>query len=103
YPHLDVAFLDEQLRRAREASPQRSLFVVTEALFSMEGGVAPLTELVELAERYGAHVIVDEAHSTGCFGPQGSGLVDDLGLRGRVLATMHTGGKALGIVGGYVA
>src|SRR5207248_6772884 len=55
-----------------------------------------------LAERYGASVIVDEAHSTGCFGTTGSGCVDAAGLRGRVLATVHTGGKALGVAGAYL-
>ncbi len=103
YPHNDVHALKEQLRRARQSSAHRELFVVTESLFSMEGDVAPLVDIVETAQNYGANVIVDEAHSTGCFGPQGSGLVDDLGLRDRVLATMHTGGKALGIPGAYVA
>jgi 8-amino-7-oxononanoate synthase len=104
YPHNDVGFLEDRLREARQTSPSnRSLFVITEALFSMEGDVAPLVDIADVAEKHGAHLIVDEAHSTGCFGPQGSGLVDDFGLRGRVLATMHTGGKALGLVGAYVA
>jgi 8-amino-7-oxononanoate synthase len=77
------------------------MFIVTESLFSMDGDRAPLPQIVELAERYGAHVIVDEAHSTGCFGPNGSGLVDQHELRSRVLATVHTGGKALGVTGAY--
>lgn len=103
YPHADVAALEDGLRAVRQSSPaNRTLFVVTESLFSMEGDVAPLAEIADVAERYGANLIVDEAHTTGCFGPQGSGLVDDLGLRSRVLATMHTGGKALGVVGAYV-
>ena len=68
----------------------------------MDGDLAPLPELLDLAERFGAHVIVDEAHSTGCYGPRGSGCVDALGLRRRVLATVHTGGKALGVMGAYV-
>ncbi len=103
YAHSDVGQLEDLLREARQsASPRRSLFVVTESLFSMQGDVAPLVEIAELTERYGANLIVDEAHATGCLGPQGSGLVDDLGLRNRVLATMHTGGKALGVLGAYV-
>ncbi len=80
-----------------------SSFIVTESLFGMEGDRAPLPALVELAARYGAHLIVDEAHATGCFGASGSGLVDASGLRGKVLATVHTGGKALGVHGAYVA
>jgi 8-amino-7-oxononanoate synthase len=68
----------------------------------MDGDRCPLPELVALAERYGAQVIVDEAHATGCFGSEGAGLVAEAGLRGRVLATVHTGGKALGVPGAYV-
>jgi 8-amino-7-oxononanoate synthase len=68
----------------------------------MDGDLAPLEPLVRLAERYEAHLIVDEAHATGCFGATGSGCVDAAGLRGRVLATVHTGGKALGVMGAYV-
>jgi 8-amino-7-oxononanoate synthase len=90
----------QHLRRPSQAHAE--LFIVTESLFSMDGDVAPLTALVELAERHGGHLIVDEAHATGCFGPQGSGLVDELGLRSRVLATVHTGGKALGVPGAYI-
>ena len=103
YRHLDLDHLESGLRAAsRSSTPQRELFVVTESLFGMDGDVAPLRPLVQLAERYGAHVIVDEAHSTGCFGPAGSGCVDAAGLRGDVLATVHTGGKALGVCGAYV-
>jgi 8-amino-7-oxononanoate synthase len=103
YRHQDLGHLEAGLRAAsRGRTGQRELFVVTESLFGMEGGVAPLGPLAQLAERYGAHVIVDEAHSTGCFGPAGSGCVDAAGLRGRVLATVHTGGKALGACGAYV-
>jgi 7-keto-8-aminopelargonate synthetase-like enzyme len=59
--------------------------------------------MADLAERYGAHLIMDEAHSTGCFGPQGSGCVDEAGIRSRVLASVHTGGKALALPGAYIA
>ena len=58
--------------------------------------------MTALAERFAAQVIVDEAHATGCFGPRGGGLVDELGLRQKVLATVHTGGKALGVCGAYI-
>lgn len=92
----DLDRLEEGLRSV----PSCERFIVTESLFGMSGEVAPLPEIVALAERYGAHVIVDEAHATGCFG---SCLVDSLGLRSRVLATVHTGGKALGVMGAYVA
>jgi 8-amino-7-oxononanoate synthase len=99
YRHNDLDHLESGLRRAGGAAAR---FIVTESLFGMEGDVAPLAELAGLAERYGANLIVDEAHATGCFGERGGGLVDALGLRGRVLATVHTGGKALGVPGAYV-
>jgi 8-amino-7-oxononanoate synthase len=103
FRHGDLDHLEEGLRgAARSPPPGRQLFVVTESLFGMDGDRCPLEALVGLAERYGAQVIVDEAHATGCFGPEGSGLVDAAGLRGRVLATVHTGGKALGVAGAYV-
>ena len=103
FRHNDLNHLEDGLRAEAAKRPEgRELFVVTESLFSMDGDTAPLAEMVALAERYGAHVIVDEAHATGCFGPAGAGCVDAAGLRGRVLATVHTGGKALGLPGAYV-
>lgn len=104
YLHRDLNCLERGLRAANERrTPSQELFIVTESLFGMEGDTAPLRDIVALAERYQAHVIVDEAHATGCFGNAGSGLVDHLGLRSRVLATVHTGGKALAVPGAYVA
>jgi 8-amino-7-oxononanoate synthase len=103
FRHNDVAHVESCLKeaaRARRGGQQ--IIVVIESLFGMEGERAPLVELAELTERQGARLIVDEAHATGCFGPDGSGLVDELGLRPRVLATVHTGGKALGVPGAYV-
>ena len=103
FRHNDLSHLEEGLRKEAANRPAgREMFVITESLFSMDGDLSPLPEIVALAERYGAHVVVDEAHSTGCFGPTGSGVVDGLGLRSRVLATVHTGGKALGVTGAYV-
>jgi 8-amino-7-oxononanoate synthase len=103
FRHCDLNHLEEGLRAAARAHHAgRELFVITESLFGMDGDWCPLEALAALAGRYGAHVLVDEAHATGCFGPEGSGLVDAAGLRGRVLATVHTGGKALGVAGAYV-
>jgi 7-keto-8-aminopelargonate synthetase-like enzyme len=103
YQHRNLDHLETGLRAAaRERTGKRELFVVAESLFGMEGDMTPLTPLTQLAQRYGAHVIVDEAHSTGCFGPTGSGCVDAAGLRAQVLATVHTGGKALGVCGAYI-
>jgi len=103
YHHADLNHLEHGLREARQTKTlERQLFIVTEALFSMDGDLAPLLELATLARRFGAHLIVDEAHATGCFGDTGSGLVDAAGLRDGVLATVHTGGKALGVAGAYI-
>jgi 8-amino-7-oxononanoate synthase len=103
FRHNDLSHLEDGLKaESAKRPPGREMFVITESLFSMDGDRAPLPEIVSLAERYGAHVIVDEAHSTGCYGPTGSGIVDELGLRSRILASVHTGGKALGVTGAYI-
>ena len=107
FRHNDLNHLEDGLKvEAGKRPVGREMFIVTESLFSMDGDTAPLAEISELAERYGAHVIVDEAHSTGCFGPRGAGLVDQplagSRLRDRVLASIHTGGKALGLHGAYI-
>jgi 8-amino-7-oxononanoate synthase len=99
YPHQDLDAVEAVLKRRRAGRA----FVVTESVFSMDGDLTPLAALVALAERHGALVIVDEAHATGLFGARGSGRVEELGLTQRVLATMHTGGKALGSAGAWVA
>jgi 8-amino-7-oxononanoate synthase len=103
FRHNDLNHLEEGLRaEAARRDDGRAMFVITESLFSMDGDLAPLQEVVALTERHGARVIVDEAHSTGCYGASGSGCVDAASLRERVLATIHTGGKALGVLGAYV-
>ena len=103
FRHRDLNQLEDGLRHWARTSPSgRESFVVTEALFGMEGDLTPLSQMIELTHRFGSHLIVDEAHSTGCFGPRGAGCVDEQGLRSRVLATLHTGGKALGVAGAYI-
>ncbi len=103
FRHNDLNHLEELLKSAQaNRAVDQEWFIVTESLFGMEGDEAPLAEIADLAEKYPAHLIVDEAHATGCFAPHGSGLVDSLELRDRVLATVHTGGKALGVPGAYV-
>jgi glycine C-acetyltransferase len=100
YGHCD---LDQLERGLKEVSAHRRKLIVTETLFSMDGDEAPLTEIVGLAEKYGAMIMVDEAHATGVFEPDGAGLVAKLGLGDRVLVQMGTLGKALGGFGAYVA
>jgi glycine C-acetyltransferase len=100
YEHCEVG----QLQRSLKDAPRdgRKL-IVTESLFSMDGDEAPLKDIVTLAEQYGAIVMVDEAHATGVYEPNGAGLIAKLGLGERVLVQMGTLGKALGGFGAYVA
>jgi 8-amino-7-oxononanoate synthase len=100
FPHLALEFLEDELRRNASAAGAR--MIVVESIFSMEGDRAPLSELAALAERYGAELIVDEAHAIGVRGPHGSGCVAEAGLSVRVLATVHTCGKALSAAGAFV-
>ena len=100
YAHLDMNQLEHELKHSQVV---RRRLIVTESLFSMDGDEAPLADIVGLAERYGAMVMVDEAHATGVYEPNGAGLVGKLGLGDRVLVQMGTLGKALGGFGAYVA
>jgi 8-amino-7-oxononanoate synthase len=108
FAHNDLADLEEILRwadqRASAAStpPSRTL-IVTESVFSMDGDLAPLRELVMLKEKYGAWLMVDEAHAIGLFGAHRRGLAEELGVSERIEIQMGTLGKALGSAGGYIA
>jgi 8-amino-7-oxononanoate synthase len=99
YRHNDVDHLESLLRGAA-GTPA---LIVTDGIFSMDGDVAPLPGLLELARRYGARLMVDEAHATGALGPGGRGAVAAAGLSGEVDVVMGTMGKALGSYGAYVA
>jgi 8-amino-7-oxononanoate synthase len=100
YPHLDLSALENSLRQDVGAPWRR--IIVTESVFSMSGDVAPLKEMAVLAERFGAAMIVDEAHATGVQGKGGRGLAAEAGVLPQVLATIHTCGKALGSAGAFV-
>jgi 8-amino-7-oxononanoate synthase len=100
YPHLDLNALELALR-ANETESCRKL-IVTESVFSMDGDVADVKAIEELAERFGASLIVDEAHATAVHGPGGAGIVAEAGLTREVLATVHTCGKALASAGAFV-
>lgn len=97
YRHRDIEHLAWGLRDAGE----RASLIVTDGLFSMDGDVAPLAELLELARRHGCRLMVDEAHATGVLGPGGRGSVAAAGLSGEVDVVMGTLGKALGSYGAY--
>jgi 8-amino-7-oxononanoate synthase len=101
FPHLDPAALEKALA---EPHPGGRTFIVTESLFSMDGDIAPLGRYAELAERYGACLIVDDAHATGLYGEaRGSGLAEAFGIEGRATAIVSTFGKALGLFGAFAA
>jgi 8-amino-7-oxononanoate synthase len=97
-PHADVDAVDAALA----ARPGRTAWVVIESLHSMEGDEPALRPYVEVCERHGARLLVDDAHATGLEGPQGQGRVVGDGLRERVFASVHTCGKALGQSGAFV-
>lgn len=100
FRHKDMGHLEELLA---SALPTGQRLIVTDSVFSMGGDAAPLREIVTLARRYRAWVMVDEAHATGVFGPSGAGVVEEMGLKGQIEVQMGTLGKALGSFGAYVA
>lgn len=100
YPHLDMAGMKKALVETKDA---RRRLIVTDGVFSMDGDIAPLDQIVELAEEYDAMVMVDDAHGDGVLGKDGRGIVDHFGLEGRVDIDMGTLSKAFGCLGGYIA
>jgi 8-amino-7-oxononanoate synthase len=100
YPHRDLERLEQMLQKA--AGGRRRL-IITDSVFSVDGDLANLTGLAALKERYGAWLMIDEAHATGVLGPGGAGLAEAEGLTARVDIHLGTFSKALGSLGGYVA
>jgi len=100
FKHRDMDDLERPLERHRD---KRVKLVVTDGVFSMDGDIAPLPAIVERAERFGALVMVDDAHASGVLGKNGRGSVNHFGLDGRVDLQMGTLSKAIGVLGGYVA
>lgn len=102
FPHNDLRGLERLLRWAAQKHAGKRVLVATESVFSMDGDVAPLEEIVALKERFGAWLLVDEAHAVGVLGERGAGLLEALELTSRVEVHMGTLSKALGGAGGYV-
>ena len=100
YRHRDVDDLEQHLSKHRD---KRMKLVVTDGVFSMDGDIAPLKQIVERAEAYSALVMVDDAHASGVLGRNGRGTVNHFGLDGRVDLQIGTLSKAIGVLGGYVA
>lgn len=100
YPHFDVGALESRLREYRHERCRK--LIVTESIFSMEGDVADVAALLRMAERYGAGLIVDEAHATAVHGPGGRGIVAAAEAAREVVASVHTCSKALASAGAFV-
>jgi 8-amino-7-oxononanoate synthase len=100
YPHADLEFLERALHDHADSSSAR--VIVTESVFSMEGDIAPIAALLEIGRKYGAELVLDEAHATGVCGPQGRGIAAELGAEREMLAIVHTCGKALASAGAFV-
>lgn len=103
FPHNHLGRLESLLEWAATRHPDSRVVIVTEAVFSMDGDRAPLTAIVALKRRFGAMLLVDEAHAVGVLGTNGRGLADELRLEGEVDIQMGTLSKALGVSGGYIA
>ncbi|WP_096189054.1 glycine C-acetyltransferase [Evansella halocellulosilytica] len=100
YKHVDMESLEEALKDTQQ---YRKRLVVTDGVFSMDGNIAPLPEIVELCEKYDALIMVDDAHASGVLGRNGRGTVDHFDLNGRVHIQVGTLSKAIGVLGGYIA
>lgn len=100
FPHKDVEACEKVLKEI-QVRPGRKL-LITDGVFSMEGDIAPLPQLVELAEKYGCIMMIDDAHASGVLGRNGRGTVDHYSLHGRVDIQVGTLSKAIGALGGYV-
>src|SRR3989338_3204143 len=99
YPHCDIQALEELLK---DSSGYQRKGIITDSVFSMDGDIAPLPEIVALAQKYGAMVMVDEAHAFGILGKKGKGAVEHFGLEGKINIQMGTFSKAAGSFGAYV-
>src|SRR3989338_7747841 len=100
YPHKDMATLEKILKRS-EIYKKR--LIITDSIFSMDGDIAPLPQIVKLAKRYNAITMIDEAHATGVLGQNGRGAEEHFGIEGQIDIVMGTLSKAIGSLGGFVA
>jgi glycine C-acetyltransferase len=103
FPHRDVDGLEKVLKNARAEGKHKHILVITDGVFSMDGDIAPLAGICDVAERYEAAVMVDDAHASGVLGRNGRGTVDHFDLHGRVDIQVGTLSKAVGVMGGYIA
>lgn len=101
YPHCDVETLKNQLIQQRDR--YRRCLIITDSVFSMDGDLCPLPDLLQLATQFNCMLLIDEAHATGVFGTTGAGCVEHFGCTGSKVVQVGTLSKALGSLGGYVA
>ena len=101
FPHKDASAADALLQETKRDG--RRQLLITDGVFSMDGDIAPLPDLVEVAERHGAIMMIDDAHASGVLGAGGAGTVDHFGLHGRVDIQVGTLSKAIGVLGGFIA
>jgi 8-amino-7-oxononanoate synthase len=101
YPHCDIAQLTEKLHQERQN--YRRCLIITDSIFSMDGDLCPLPELLDIAKEFSCMLLIDEAHATGVIGKTGAGCAEYFGCTGRELIQIGTLSKALGSLGGYVA
>jgi glycine C-acetyltransferase len=100
YKHLNMEDLEAKLKEAKDS---RRRFIITDGVFSMDGDIAPLDKIADLADKYDAIVYVDDAHGEGVLGDHGRGIVDHFKLHDRIDIEMGTLSKAFGVIGGYIA
>jgi len=104
FKHKDMEDLERVLKEAKAKAPAyNKIFIITDGVFSMDGDIAPLGRIVELAQQYGAYVYVDDAHGDGVLGDHGRGIVSHFKLEGKVECDMGTFSKGFGVVGGSIA
>jgi len=103
YKHLDMKDLEEKLKTSAKDRSKGKTMIISDAVFSMDGDMCKLPEMVELAEKYGAFIFLDEAHASGVLGKTGKGTVEHFNAYGKVEVQMGTLSKAIATVGGYIA